>query len=552
MLPRRTTSFLAACLSLSPIALGCGGNVVVDEAAGGGGGDTGSTTTITTTTSSTSTTPTVVAPAIKTLRAPDRTSVRIEVTSGVNDAPTTPESYVFTSEHGPLSAKTVTWDAGAKVITLETENQKLGVEYTLVIAGGDVDGLGGKMMAADTATFWATDFETFKNFQITAERVGVGEHVVLYLVPGLYADDVDATIAEFDGSIFPIETNLFRAPPDRDDNGRTLLLGLDGQQFYGGYFDPMNSLFDIQAQNFGGHSNEMEMLYLNVAIMGGYRPDVVAHEFLHMLYQEEHPFLVEPDYFAYHNEGLAECAVHAVYGSNEDATWYYIGDPEGQLATGKSLVHWDDGNYTQYAQAYVFWTYIASQLGGVQGYADLFHSKGSPPQIDALLLEKLGQGFVDTQLHALAAAWVQSPTGPYGFQGMLTFPGPPAVVPPGTTQLPMAPFAAAFFPQSANGITAVGAGPHMKFIGLGSTGQADLDAPFDAAGGVVIALHGRTDWKNKAPEPSGTLGVQMPPGAKIIPKPSSGERDPSWLHPPPLPAGFGDSLLKWRQRTSGF
>lgn len=517
------------------------------ETGGGGSGGGGTTTSTTGTTSTTSS----AAPGITALAAPDRVSVRIEV-SGVEQVPADPSAYSFSSELGALEVTAVSWDPAAKVILLQTGKQKLGVEYEMSIyAPGDaLDGLGGKVLAADTATFWATDFGTFEPYEVTAERVGVGEHVVLYLEPGLSAADIDETIAQFDAQIFPIETELLHAAPDRDENGRVVLLGLDGEQYYGGYFFPFDALTDEEVSKWGYHSNEMEMLYVNVAAIGGYAPDVVvAHEFGHLLYQEQHPFQDEDEYFQYHNEGLAECATHAVYGTNQYASSYYVADPDGQLAKGKSLVHWDDGNYTQYAQAYVFWTYIASQTGGVSGYRDLFLSNGSPAAIEALLLRKLGLTFAETQIRALAAAWVQAASGPYGFEGMLALPGSPQVVPAGTTSLQLAPFAAAFFPQSSDGVTATGAGPNLRFLGLDASKQPDADAPFDVAGGVVIALNGRLDWKDKSAEPSGVLGADMG-GAKIVPPPGGG-RDLSWLHPPPVPSGMG-ALEAWRQRTSGF
>jgi hypothetical protein len=554
LLPSKASAFVAANVVASCLWIGCGSSVTYETggSGGSGGGDSGGTTATGTTT--TPTTTTSVVPAITALRAPDQTSVRIEVSAVIEAVPQSPSAYAFASEHGPLAVKAVTWDAAAKAIVLETEKQKLGVEYTLtIVAPGDpLDTLGGSMLAADTATFWATDFATFEPYEVQAERVGVGDRVVLYVDPAFAASDIDETIAQFDSMIFPIETDLFHPAPDRDDNGRIVLFGLDGQQYYGGYFDPTNSVTEATASQWGYHSNEMEILYLNVAALGGFWPDiVVAHEFQHLLYQEQHPFLVEQEYFEYHNEGLAECATHAVYGSNTTAADYYVSDPEGQLATGKSLVLWDFGNYSQYAQAYVFWTYIAAHTGGVSGYRDLFLSNGSPKAIEDLLLAKLGAGFADTQLHALAAAWLQAPAGPYGFEGMLSLLGSPVPVPAGTTSLQLAPFAAAFFPQTSDGITATGAGPDVLFLGLDASKKADADAPFDVAGGAVLALNGRLEWKDPTPQSSGVLGTSMA-GAKINPAASSGSRDLAWLHPPPLPPVQGGGLQAWRKRTSGF
>src|SRR4030043_1748336 len=93
----------------------------------------------------------------------------------------------------------------------------------------------------------------------------------------------------------------------------------------------------------GIHSNEMEMIYINTAYGSLYPVNVVPHEFQHLLYAERHN--TDLEYWAYHDEGLAECAVHAVFGINENAVYYYLNDPDGMIRTGLSLVHWTWGLY---------------------------------------------------------------------------------------------------------------------------------------------------------------------------------------------------------------
>jgi hypothetical protein len=524
------------------LPLGCGGEEVLNPVAvggGGGGGGAGGGP---------------GAPAeVRAVSAPDRVSIRVELGGDVADVPQQPLAYALSSDRGSLDVVAVAWDPAANAITLETGKQKLGVTYTLAIdAPGDpLDGLGGELMAADTAEFWATDFgdPDFAQYTLVADRVAVGERVVLYLERGWSADDVDETVLAFDTVIFPVETELFHEAPDRDDNGRIVLLGLDGELYYGGYFSPVNALTDQETMDLWGlRSNEMELLYLNVAALGGFEPElVVSHEFSHLLYNEQHSWIEE--YWPYHDEGLAECAVHAAFGANETAASYYATDPSGQLALGKSLVQWEYANYSQYAQAYVFWTYVASQIGGVSGYRDLFLSSGNPDVIQELLQQKLGADFATVQLNALAAAWAQAPTGPYGFEGMLALPARPAAVPAGNDNLPLAPFAGVFFPGDAPSVEPVGPGPNVRFIAFDAAGAADLELPFAAEGGVVIALNARFDWLDPTPEPSGMLvPSQAFPGA---PRPPSGAPELSWLRAPPRPPG-DQALRAWRHETSGF
>ena len=186
----------------------------------------------------------------------------------------------------------------------------------------------------------------------------------------------------------PKETAVFNAMGDLDGNGKMVALGLDGHGYYGGYFGPVNSLTQEEAEQLGFKTNSMEMLYISFPDLvdgpsgNGWSPEqVLPHEFSHLLYNESHG-LFDSDW-SWHNEGLAECAVHVVHGVNP-SLWFYTHE-SSMLGDGQSLVIWEYSNYSQYIQAYVFWTYVASRLGGVPNYGDLFALDGDPANIDAFL-----------------------------------------------------------------------------------------------------------------------------------------------------------------------
>ncbi|MFO0552000.1 MAG: hypothetical protein U0271_26680 [Polyangiaceae bacterium] len=485
--------------------------------------------------------------------APTRTTIAITITGDATLAPTDPAAYVVTSDRGDLVIESAAIDATAGVITLTTEKQKLGVSYTLTISATEnaLDQEGGTFLAADRATFWTSNFADFSEVEVEAVRLGVGENIVIYATPDVPADDVADTIAYFDSQIIPIETQLFHAVPDRDDNGKVVILGLDGHGYYAGYFNPVDSRTAQEAESWGYHSNEMEMLYISTPDIGGsFGPvEVVSHEFQHLLYNEAHDFFTAD--WPYHNEGLAECAVHAVSGSNDTAAWYYTAAPG--LVNGKSLVKWDYANYAQYAQAYVFWTYVASRLGGVSGYGELFNRTGSPGDMSSFLSTQIGETFAETQLDMLTAAWLEEPTGPFGFSGMLSLPAKPQVA---TMAAPiqLEAFAAVFLPANGNGLSPIGAGVDVVHRGAAST--ADLDAPFDAAGGVVIALNTVQDSTTNLTESSGTLGAGVAPFSGPIAGPAlngSGATDGKlWMHPPPIKPANRALLRAWRLHAHGF
>jgi hypothetical protein len=548
---------LALALPLLVAGVACGDDEGTSGAGGGGGpGGAGGASNATATTGSSPTS------AIASLRAPTRTSLQVKLEGDALAAPLDAKSWEITLNGETLGVGNVEYDPATKTVTMETAKQKLGVTYQLVVrAPGDPLDLTAKsFVAADSATFWAVDFDGFTDYEVVADRLGVGEHIVIYGEQGLSVDEVEASIAEFDSLIYPKESELFRAPPDVDENGRVVVLALDGGGYFAGYFNPADTLTDEEAQQFGQHSNELEMLYVSTPDTGGVvdTRNTVPHEYLHLLYEAEHPFSSNPQW-NWHNEGLAECAVHAVHGINQIAADYFLVAPE--LAIGASLVQWQYGNYAQYVQAYVFLTYAASRLGGVEGYATMFALDGSPASVGGLFSAQLGASFGEVQRDALAASWVQAPSGSYGFSGMLPLSGKPQVVPFGSPSADLLPFEGVLLAAPSNALAVLDAGPNVVHLGVDANSVADASSPFDVAGGVVVALSGNADPESTATEPSGSLsdaivvkGQAGPRNGKIgrnLPKFVPGS-DPSWRHPPPLdPRRDHAATRAWRRAVYG-
>ncbi len=548
MLSRSSRAAALGTLVALGLMLGCGSKVTVVD--GGGGGDDGPDGVggqgAQGATGGGGSAP-VQPGEVTGVSAPTQTTVEVRVAGDTSSLPQDPAAFLLTSAHGDLTVEAVTFDAAAKVLVLTTNKQKLGVEYDLVIQapGSDYHLEGGPFLAADTALFWATDFTDFSDFEVLARRTGVGQNVVLYETDDVVANDVAETIQIFDQQIYPIETQLLGPAPDRDGNGRIVLLGLDGHGYYGGYFSPINSVSDEVAQEWGYHSNEMEMLYVSVPDLDfQFDPGhVVPHELSHLLYNEQHDFFSED--WSWHNEGLAECAVHAVNGSNPTAEWYFVNATD--LAAGKSLVQWEYGNYAQYVQAYVFWTYVASRLDGVSSYGDLFKESGSPLDMSALFQAELGQTFEQVQLDFLTAAWLQAPSGPYGFNGMLDLGAQPLSTSlPGQQQLTT--YEGVFFTGAQGEVTPSGQGPDVRIRSIDAMGFVDDAAPFSAAGGVVIALNALQAPFESATQPSGTFAPAPPPPPAL---PLSQAGVSAWKHPPPLKPANRKQLLSWRSRVHG-
>jgi len=485
--------------------------------------------------------------------APDRTTLTVTFQGEPDaDAASQPGTYALTSDHGGLAVTKVSYDAAARRTTLTTSPQKLGVTYTATVTPPTGDALSGSAVAADSTTFWISDpdDETWSQTSVHATRVAVGERVVVYQAAGEWVEDPASLADEFDQVITLAMAKVFPQPPDRDGNGRIVILGISGD--YGGYFNPLNQYPDATTlARYGLHSNEMELLHLNPSFGDWYYGTTMAHEYQHLLYHANHG--LDDGYFEYHDEGLAECAVHVVYGQNEMALQMLQWDASGLIAGGLSLVHWTYAQYENYALAYLFWTYVMTQLDdGVVGYRRIFDvPSGSPAAITGFLQAALGADLALTHAISLAALWTQAPSGPFGYHGQLQLPpGAYPTVPAGTTSVALEPFAGAFFPLAQSPVGYPGTqGPHILYLGVGTAG-VDMEAPFDVAGGALLAYNRANEWSDFTPEPSGpglparpsTPGWALPHATGLA---WPGLR-PDWRDPPPLLPDQAEAWTRWR------
>jgi hypothetical protein len=453
-----------------------------------------------------------------------------------------PSAFTVTGERGPLAILSVSLDAATNIATLATDKQKLGDSYELIIvAPGELGGQSDSFPAADTARLWASDLNNpaINEYELVADRRAIGEHVVVYVEQGSFASNVEATVSYFDDAAFPIETALFNEAPDRDDNGRVVLLGLNGKGAYGGYFNPINALTNAEAMQWGVHSNEKEMLYINVEFGSFDNERVVAHEFQHLLYNEAHDLFED---WSWHNEGLGECATHAVNGHNDDDAWYYTQDPLGGIAEGASLVNWTYANFDQYVLSYLFLTYVAGQLDGVDSYGELFDLNGDPSDVDAFIQQRLGVPFAEAHKRSLAATWVQDAAGPYSYNGMVDFPSSPPI---GAGPLTLKSFSGAFLQPSSSPVNYPGdQGGDIQYLGVTGDGTVTTAPPFEVSGGALLVFNA-SQLPGGSTQGSGTLMMPLAPAARARPQ-AAIARELVWLHPPPYHPAKVERLRRWQ------
>ncbi|RJO64109.1 MAG: hypothetical protein C4523_18960 [Myxococcales bacterium] len=441
---------------------------------------------------------------IEAVSAPDERTVSVLLSEDWGGPASEESSYSITSDRGPLSVLSVDYQPLVRTATLTTGKQKLGVTYTLSLNGGRGTA-SADFIAADFKEFYAIDFADYSQIQVGAFRVAVGENAVIYAQEDYDFPNAEAFLDEFDAQIYPRLTALMTGAPDFDGNGKIVIFGLDGGDYYGGYFDPTNQYSDRQTMEWWGmHSNEMEMVHINVLTEPSEYGHVIAHEFNHLLYHERHG--LQYDYFEYHDEGLAECAVHAVYGDNDYAVLVYQYDPRDVIRNGLSLVNWQYAQYENYALAYLFWTYLAGRTGGVEQYGTFFDlDDGDPGAVNELIQELLDTDFNSVQFDSLIANWVQDDSGPYGYNGMFSASAASApVVWEGTSSVDLEPFAGAFFRLAGASVDYPGTqGAHIVYAGIDNHGNVDKAAPFAVNGGALLVYNKNFLWDSFPSEPSG-------------------------------------------------
>ncbi len=490
---------------------------------------------------------------ILTIEAPDERTVvvRFDRDPGSERAERR-ASYGLDSLLGALSVASVVYEADTSTATLTSARQKLGVEYTLSIADGDDIGPSEVFWSADERNFWVTDFssQSYEDEEITAYRRAVGQHCVIYVQDGYAINDAQSLLDTFDDDIYPTLTDLLADAPDFDENDKILLLALDGQNYYGGYFSSINQYSNATTMSWWGlHSNEMDMIHLNVVTDPQSFPHIIAHEFQHLLYHGYHGFTEE--YWEYHDEGLAESAINAVYGENTTAVQFFQWDPDGLIGDGLSLAHWRYAEYANYAVAYLFWAYVAGQMtGDVAAYADIFTlSDGSPEEVNTFLQTEIGMDLPTAYQRMLAAFWTQADSGLYSFNGLASATvasGP--TVSTGTTSLNLEPFAGALFKLTATSVDYPGTqGADIRYLGIDGSGNIDETAPFNVQGGALLVANTSMDYSGW---PTQASGPDQPAQSRAVfkaePPVSMIRHLPTWTNPPPFNPMRPASWQAWR------
>jgi hypothetical protein len=216
------------------------------------------------------------------------------------------------------------------------------------------------VQVGETRPFWVTNLADNTQFQIQAELRYAGPVVLMYVQQGMDYNqrDLERAAQTFEQEIYPRTREIFgsEVQPGVDGDPRITILNADdpsGQVL--GYYSSQDSLTS-QVNRF---SNEREMFFMNISLMefsDEQYLDVLAHEFQHMIHQNE-----QPGSATWFNEGSSQLS--------EDLNGYYDGGfaPLYLYDTDVQLNAWatapgDSGAH--YGAAHLFLRYLYAQYAG--------------------------------------------------------------------------------------------------------------------------------------------------------------------------------------------
>jgi len=303
-------------------------------------------------------------------------------------------------------------------------------------ASGELDAEGN--LTPDTVgqqrTFWAYNFVTREDYQVTATCKKVGAHSYIYVEDGKTVADTTLTsiMNEFDNNVYTTDTNVFGSEPnpgiDGDSHIYILLLdikdgwnGITVTSYIAGYFDATN---EYPASVYS-HSNEKEMFYMDIhpATPGSTEfYGTLAHEFQHMIHWWQD---AEHDEETWVNEGCSDLA-QFVCGYGHPASHLYSGSstnpgflesPDHQLTLDWPF--WT-GKMADYGAAYVWALYVWEHYGGNPIITAMVADDANG--IAGINNALAGQGYSDRFPDAFSkwtvANYLDDGTGAYGYASL--------------------------------------------------------------------------------------------------------------------------------------
>lgn len=238
-------------------------------------------------------------------------------------------------------------------------------------------------------TFWVSNLDDNRNFQIEADLVYATDHVYFWVEQGIEFDLEDAQnlVENFENNTYPTTRAFFGSewtPGVDGDPHLYIILADDIGAATAGYFGPSDQLSPLAHEYSNGH----EMFYLsadNLELWEDFADGVLAHEFQHMIHHHQ-----DPNEESWMNEGFSELAAllngHDVGGMDIS----YAMDPD------QILTYWPSepgASFPHYGQGFLMLAYFLERFGPEVTQALVANPTNGLDSIDQTLAEL---GYVDT------------------------------------------------------------------------------------------------------------------------------------------------------------
>ncbi|MCY4529521.1 MAG: immune inhibitor A [Chloroflexi bacterium] len=311
-----------------------------------------------------------------------------------------------------------------------------GSHRTLQVANAD-------QQAGHRQEFFVTDITTDTTYVIDATLQVVSPNAYWYVDDDLRVPDEGLQLAasEYESSIRPRLLEAFGDVwnPGVDGDPRLTILHTDLGGGVAGYFDSRHEF----PRHTHPHSNEREMLFMDGVAFRPGSPDymkVLAHELQHAIHWAH-----DPGEDSWVNEGLSEVATKLV-GYSPSFIEAFLNRPSTQLTFWEEL----GGSIPHYGAATLFMLYLLEHYGDSGSLSELIANPADGVEGINAFLQPHGKTFDDVYADWIAANFLDSETGPFGYsEHRVQVTRVDEIEEPGETTGYLAPYSSRYFDLSS-------------------------------------------------------------------------------------------------------
>jgi len=293
--------------------------------------------------------------------------------------------------------------------------------FILFVSGIQMPGFS-QQHVGDTLKFWSVTYIDWPPLQGTPQREvnavckKVGEHCYVFVEDKAKQPsqtDIDNLVKEFDNSFYDSLTARYGPVPDALDHDPKVFILVQTESNWGGYYDPAQQMPDsVVFARWGRHSSEREIIYV-AAKSFAYAPEMVAHEFGHLLHwQQDHspsPEINPVKYWedAWVDEGFSTFAAIFLtenifqHGVRDKGTFFAI-NPDSPL------IYFSSYNKVKLFMLFMFehfggWNYISAliknQADGIEGVAGALKQLEVAETFDEVFEQWIIANYADDSLY---------------------------------------------------------------------------------------------------------------------------------------------------------